>query len=146
MGADLIYMAEYAWLSFNFVKRGIIAQSAMSFILPLYLGFQRAKEILYFGEKISANEAVKLGLVNKVLPLEELLPHARKMAKKLIPPEGPTLSIKLMKKVVHEYFREIVSRTQELEKNGNKELFKTHDFREAIKVFKEKREPAFKGR
>ena len=146
MGADLIYMAEDAWLSFNFVKRGIMAQSAMSFLLPLYLGFQKAKEILYFGERITAIEAAKLGLINKVLPLEELLPYARKMAKKLIPPEGPSLSVKLMKKVIHEYFGDIVFRTQDLEKNGNKVLFKTHDFREALRAFKEKREPAFKGR
>ncbi|TFG02009.1 MAG: enoyl-CoA hydratase/isomerase family protein, partial [Promethearchaeota archaeon] len=146
MGADLIYMAEDAWLEFNFIKRGIIAQSAMSFILPFYLGFQKAKEILYFGDKISANEAEKLGLINKVLPPNQLMKYAREQALKLIPPEGPSLSIKLMKKTMHEYFREIIIQTQELEKETNLKLYKTHDFRAAMRSFKNKKTTKFKGR
>ena len=146
LGADLIYIAENAWISFNFVRRGIITQSAMSFILPLYLGFQKAKELLYFGDKITAQEAEKLGLVNKVLPAEELLPYTYKVAKRLIPPNAPSISIKLMKKTIHEHFREIILQTHELEKKGNKTAFKTHDFREAIRAFKEGRAPQFKGK
>lgn len=148
MGADLIYMADSsdAYLQFNFIKRGIIAQSGMSFILPFYVGFQKAKEILYFGEKISAQEAEKLGLVNKILPPNELLPYVREQALKLIPPKGPSLTLKLMKKTMHDYFRDIILKTSDLEKNINQNLFKTHDFREAIRAFKEKRESKFKGR
>ncbi|GAH29534.1 unnamed protein product, partial [marine sediment metagenome] len=49
---------------------------ASTFLLPLLLGFQRAKEIIYYGKKIQAQEALELGLVNKVLPLNELIPYA----------------------------------------------------------------------
>ncbi|MFX0073258.1 MAG: enoyl-CoA hydratase/isomerase family protein, partial [Candidatus Hermodarchaeota archaeon] len=112
--ADLIYMAEDAWLAFYFVKRAIMPESGSSFILPFYVGFQKAKELLYFGEEISANEAKRLGLVNKVLPSDELLPYAREQALKLIPPKGPSLSIKLMKRTIHTYFRDILSKTMDL--------------------------------
>ncbi len=146
LGADLIYMAENAWIRLNFIKRGIITQSAMSFILPFYLGFQKAKELLYFGNKITAQEAEKLGLINKVLPSEELLHYVNKIAKKLILPNAPSISISLMKKTIHDYFRDIILRTQELEKKVNMKAFRTHDFREAIRAFKEKRKPQFKGK
>ena len=148
MGADLIYMVDSpdAYLEFNFIKRAIIAQSGMSFILPFYVGFQKAKELLYFGEKITAQEAEKLGLVNKILAPNELLPYVREQALKLIPPKGPSLTLKLMKKTMHDYFRDIILKTSDLEKNINQNLFKTHDFREAIRAFKEKRESKFKGR
>ena len=146
LGADLIYMSADAWLEFNFVKRGIIAQSAMSFILPFYLGFQKAKEILYFGNKITAQDAEKLGLVNKVLPSAELMPYVHHIAERLIPPKGPSMAIKLMKKTMHDYFREILIHTSELEKEANRNAFKTHDFREAVKAFTTKREPKFKGK
>jgi 2-(1,2-epoxy-1,2-dihydrophenyl)acetyl-CoA isomerase len=145
-GADLIYMSADAWLEFNFVKRGIIAQSAMSFILPFYLGFQKAKEILYFGNKITAQDAEKLGLVNKVLPSAELMPYVHQIAERLIPPKGPSMAIKLMKKTIHNQFREIIINTSDLEKEANRIAFKTHDFREAIRAFTMKREPKFKGK
>ncbi|MFX0073257.1 MAG: enoyl-CoA hydratase/isomerase family protein [Candidatus Hermodarchaeota archaeon] len=146
MGADLIYISEDAWIQFNFIKRGIIAQSAMSFILPLYVGFQKAKEILYFGDKITAQEAYEYGMVNKVLSADQLMSYVKDQALKLIPPKGASLSIKLMKKVIHSNFKDIISKTFELEKETNQKLFKTHDFREAIRAFKNKRKPNFKGK
>jgi len=146
VGADLIYMSEDAWLGFYFVKRAVVPEFSNDFILPFYLGFQKAKEILYFGDKITAQEALKLGLVNKVLPPEELIPYAREQALKLTPPKGPSLSIRLMKKTIHSYFREIISKTLDLENEGYKKLIKTHDFRESTKSLMEKREPIFKGK
>jgi 2-(1,2-epoxy-1,2-dihydrophenyl)acetyl-CoA isomerase len=146
MGADLIYMAEDAFIQFNFVKRGVMAQSAMSYILPLYVGFQKAKEILYFGEKITANEAEKLGLVNKVLPNEELLAYARNQAEWLLSQNKSSRSIELKKKLIHQNFQEVILRTHELEKTRNRELYKTRDFREAMRALKEKRQPRFRGK
>ena len=146
MGADLIYISENAWLEFPFIKRGIIAQSAMSFILPFYVGFQKAKEILYFGDKITAKEALKLGFVNAVLPPDELIPFARDKALKLIPPKGPSIAIKYMKNIIHRTYSECIFKTSELEKESNRFLFKTHDFRESTRAFIAKREPKFKGK
>ena len=145
-GADLIYMSDDAWLGFYFVKRAVVPEFSLSFILPFYVGFQKAKEIVYFGDKIAAKEAEKLGLVNKVLPPNELMPYAREQALRLIPPKGPSLSIKLMKKTMHDYFKDILSRTLDLENEGLRELKKTHDFRESMKALGQRREPNFKGK
>ncbi|MFW9973329.1 MAG: enoyl-CoA hydratase/isomerase family protein [Candidatus Odinarchaeota archaeon] len=145
-GADLIYMAEDAWLGFYFSRMGIVPEFACSFLLPLLLGFQKAKEICYFGEKITAQKAYELGLVNKVLPPDELMPYARDQALKLIPPKGPSLSLKLMKKTMHAYFREILDKTLDLENRALRKTFTSHDFKESMKAIKEKRDPTFIGR
>ena len=146
--ADLIYMADdpETYLGLIFVKRAIIPEFGLSFLLPFYVGFQKAKELLYFGDKIHAKEAEKLGLINKALPPEELLPFVRKQAERLIPPKGPSLSLKLMKKTMHEYFREIISSTLDKENEALQAAFKTHDMRESTKALMQKREPIFKGK
>ena len=146
VGADLIYMAKDAWIGFYFVKRAVMAEFAAHFLLPFYVGFQKAKELVYFGNKISAQEAEELGLVNKVLPLEELMPYAREQALRLIPPKGPSLSIKLMKKTIHDYFREILSKTLDLENEGLRACIETSDFRASLKSLVTKKEPIFKGK
>ncbi len=145
-GADLIYMSENAWIGFYFVKRAVIAEFASHFLLPFYVGFQKAKEMVYFGEKITASEAYELGLANKVLPLDELMPYAREQALRLIPPKGPSLSIKLMKKTMHDYFRDILSKTLDLENEGLAASLKTSDFRASLKSLVTKKEPKFKGK
>lgn len=145
VGADLIYMAEDAWLGLYFSQRAIIPEFGSSFLLPLLVGFQKAKEICYFGGKISAQEAEKLGLVNKILPNDELIPFAREQAFRLIPPKGPISAIQSMKRTMHSYFIDILSSTLDLENIGIRKAFASNDFRESIKSFQEKREPIFKG-
>jgi enoyl-CoA hydratase/carnithine racemase len=146
VGADLIYMSEDAWLGFYFSRRGIIPEFAATFILPFLVGFQKAKEIFYFGKKITAQEAYKLGIANKVLPKDELIPYARENALKLIPPKGASLSIKLMKKTIHSYFSDILSKTLDLENKALRKLFTSHDFKESMEALKERRDPVFMGR
>jgi 2-(1,2-epoxy-1,2-dihydrophenyl)acetyl-CoA isomerase len=146
VGADLIYMAKDAWIGFYFVKRAVMAEFSAHFLLPFYVGFQRAKEIVYFGEKMTAQEAENLGLVNKVLPAEELLPYAREQALRLIPPKGASLSIKFMKKTMHSYFRDILSNTLDMENVGLRKCLETSDFRAALKSLVTKKEPKFKGK
>jgi enoyl-CoA hydratase/carnithine racemase len=145
-GADLIYMAEDAWLGFYFVKRAVIPEFSSTFILPFLIGFQKAKEIIYFGDNISAQEAEKLGLVNKVLPSDELLPHVRKQALRLVPPQGPSQVISRMKTILHDYYKNAISKTLDLENEGLRDLFKTSDFRAATKSLMTKKDPIFKGK
>jgi len=144
--ADLIYMADDAWAGFFFIKRAIVPEFGMSFILPLLIGFQRAKEILYLGDKIPAQRMDKLGLINGVVAHEELMTHCRKVAERLIPPNSPSISIKLMKKLLHDFFRDIVSQTLDKENIVLRSSFKTQDFRESVKSLGEKRDPVFTGR
>ncbi len=146
VGADLIYMAEDAWLGLYFSQRAIIPEFGSSFLLPLLVGFQKAKEICYFGENISAQEAEKLGLVNKVLPNDELIPFAREQALRLIPPKGPIAAIQSMKRTMHSYYINILSSTLDLENEGMRKAFASSDFRESIRSLQEKREPTFTGK
>jgi 2-(1,2-epoxy-1,2-dihydrophenyl)acetyl-CoA isomerase len=146
IGADLIYMSEDAWIGFFFVKRAISPEFSSSFLLPFLVGFHKAKELMYFGDKVFAHEAEKLGLVNKVLPSDELLPYARKQALRLIPPNSPSLSIVKMKKIMHNHFKEIASKTLDLENEALRELFETQDFREATQSLVTKKDPIFKGK
>ena len=115
-------------------------------MLPFLVGFQKAKEICFFGDKITAQKAFELGLVNKVLLKEELIPFARQQALRLIPPQGPYLSIKLMKKTMHAYFIDILDKTLDLENKGLRKTFRSKDFSESMRALKEKRDPIFIGR
>jgi 2-(1,2-epoxy-1,2-dihydrophenyl)acetyl-CoA isomerase len=146
LGADLIYIAEDAWIGFYFVKRAVVPEFSASYILPFLVGFHKAKELIFFGDKITAFEAEKLGLVNKVLPSDELLRYAREQALRLIPPNAPSLAINKMKKIMHAYFKDIAAKTLDLENEALRESFKTSDFRAATKSLITKQEPRFKGK
>lgn len=74
------------------------------------------------------------------------MPFAREQALKLIPPKGPSLSIKMMKKTLHNYFKEILSNTLDLENEVLRELLTTRDFRESLKSLSTKKDPIFKGK
>jgi 2-(1,2-epoxy-1,2-dihydrophenyl)acetyl-CoA isomerase len=144
--SDLVYMAEDAWWALYFVKRAVIPDFATTFLLPLMVGINKAKELFYFGNRMTAHDAEKLGLVNKVLPSKELMSYARKQALKLIPPEGPSLSIKLMKKTIHAYFGDIIETQLDLENKMWRKTIRSKDFGESLNALKEKREPRFSGK
>jgi len=145
-GADLIYMAKDAYIGFYFIRRAVIAEFGADFLLPFYLGFQKAKELLYFGEKLSANQALELGLINEVVEADKLMALVREKALNLIPPNAPSLAIKGMKSTMHNYFTEILSNTLDLENKYLRELFTTHDFRASLKSLITKKEPKFRGK
>lgn len=144
--ADLIYMAEDAWIGLYFVKRAIVPEFATTWLLPFLLGFQKAKELIYFGDKITAQEAYEMGLVNKVLPKDDLMNYAREQALRLIPPKGPSLSIKWMKRTLHRPLIDLISKQLDLENKALNKLATSADFSESIKALKEKREAVFKGK
>jgi len=143
--ADLIYASEYAWARFPFIRLGIIPELASSYLLPRLIGMQKTKEIMFLGEKIPAKEMEKIGIVNKVLPHDELLPFAREMALKLIPPGGAYMAVRLTKEVLHKQLVENVSSALDLENEALLTTFSSKDFFESITARLEKRDPVFKG-
>ena len=146
LGADLIYASENAYLGFYFVQNAFMSEFASTFLLPLYFGFQKAKEIIYFGAKIDPQEAFKLGLVNKVLPLNELVPYAREQALKLITPKAPGLSIRLMRKAIHDIFKDQIYKILDIENEGYTTLLKSENVGIAMSARLKKKEPVFKER
>jgi len=143
--ADLIYISEFGWARLPFVSLGIIPEFASSFLLPRLLGFHRAKEIIYLGEKLTAQELLQLGLVNKVLPHDHLIPYAREMALRLIPPRGAGRAVRLAKRILHKPLMEAVRQTLDYENQGLGEAFTSQDFIEAISARMGKRPAIFKG-
>jgi len=144
--ADLIYVSEHAWARFPFINLGIVPELASSFLLPRLLGFQRAKEIIFFGEDLKADKLLELGLANKVLPHGELLPYATQKAAKLIPPQGAGMAVSLTKQAMHKHLIEAVTHALDNENEALNKTFSTTDFFEAIAARKEKRAPVFKGK
>jgi len=143
---DLVYCSEHAWASLPFIGLGIIPELASSYLLPRLIGFQRAKEIMFFSERIPAKELLDLGLINKVLPHHELLPYARERALKLIPPQGAGNAVRMAKRALHQPLLEAVTTALDKENNGLNQAFTTTDFAEAMIARSEKRAPVFKGR
>jgi enoyl-CoA hydratase/carnithine racemase len=96
---DQIYAADNAKFSMPFAKLGLCPEFASSRLLPQIIGYQRTAELLFFGEAFSAREAFDMGLVNKVLTQEELLPYAYAQAAKLaaLPPSSLRTTKGLMK-------------------------------------------------
>ena len=144
--ADLIYVSEHAWVKLPFINIGLIPELASSYLLPRLVGFQRAKEIIFFGENLPASKLYDMGLVNKVLPHDELIPYAKKMASKLIPPQGAGLATRLAKQAFHKPLIEAVTKALDIENEGLNKTIASADFWEALAARKEKREPVFKGK
>ncbi|MCJ7773231.1 MAG: enoyl-CoA hydratase-related protein [Desulfobacterales bacterium] len=143
--ADLIYASEHAWARLPFIRLGIIPELASSYLLPRLIGMQKTKEIMFFGEDIPAKKLEELGIVNKVLPHDELIPYAKEMALKLVPPGGAYMAVQLTKEALHKPLIEAVTKALDLENEGLLKTFSSKDFAESLAARIEKREPAFKG-
>jgi enoyl-CoA hydratase/carnithine racemase len=136
---DLVYVAETAKLSAPFVNLGLAPEAASSLLLPARIGHVRAFAMFALGEGISGAEAVALGLANKVLPQEEVLPAARAAAKALArKPAGSLLSTKKMMRDVAALLARI-----DQENVAFAERLKSEEAREALRAFLEHRPPDF---
>src|SRR4030095_11239127 len=95
LACDLIVASENAYFAQIFVRRGILIDAAGAYLLPRRIGLQRAKELVFLGDNLPAREAMEIGLVNKVVPPEELASAAAHYAERLA--VGPTTAIGLPK-------------------------------------------------
>jgi 2-(1,2-epoxy-1,2-dihydrophenyl)acetyl-CoA isomerase len=143
--ADLILASEHAWAHLPFVKLGILPEFASTFLLPRLLGYQRAKEIMFLAERIPAQKLLDLGLINKVVPHDQLLSAAREVAQQLIPPAGAGMAVKLTKKALHKPLIDDLAAHLDLENEGLNIAFTTQDFVEGMVARREKRAPRYKG-
>lgn len=126
------------------VKLGIMPGGGGTARLPRLIGPGRAKEFLYFGDFIDAQEAYRIGLVNKVVSPEGLMDEAMKWARELA--ERPPLSLKMIKDCVNIGMQMDLLSAIDYEAKSAKMLFTTEDSVEGTTAFVEKRKPNFKGR
>ncbi len=143
--ADQIYLSEHAWARLPFASLGIAAELGSTYTLPRLLGMQKAKELLFYPDKITAQQIVDLGIGNALLPHDELMAYTREQALKLIPPRGAGASIRAMKRAVHAQKVEEITQALDLENEALNQLMKSEDFVEGLMARVEKREPVFKG-
>jgi 2-(1,2-epoxy-1,2-dihydrophenyl)acetyl-CoA isomerase len=140
---DLIVASENAWFSQPFVLRGITLDAGGAYLLPRRLGLQKAKEMAFLGDKLSADEAKALGLVNIVCREGELASKADALAARLA--AGATTAISLSKRLLNASLDEsreaaFLAEAMAQEINGT-----TEDSKEGITAFMEKRPTNFRG-
>ncbi|MFQ5961663.1 MAG: enoyl-CoA hydratase-related protein, partial [Candidatus Methylomirabilales bacterium] len=112
--------------------------------LSRLLGKARAKELIYTGEMIDAQEANRIGLVNKVFPAAELMTAAKKLAQQVT--NKGAVAIELAKKVIDEGYEADLTSALALEAKAFALCFGTEDKTEGVAAFLEKRQPQFRGR
>lgn len=145
-GADQIYMSEHAWLQLPFAKLGISPELGSSFLLPRLLGVHKAKEIMLFAERINAEQALSLNMVNRVVPHGDLMDFAHSQAMQLVPPNGAPLAISEIKKLISAPLLESISDALDRENVALQNLFTSHDFAEGMAARIERRAPKFVGK
>jgi 2-(1,2-epoxy-1,2-dihydrophenyl)acetyl-CoA isomerase len=143
LACDLIVAAEEARFIEVFVRRGLVPDGAGAWLLPRRIGLQKAKEMMFFGDAVSAAEAERLGLVNRVVPADELEKVAGEWAARLA--SGPTRSIALTKALLNRSLdsdRATAFREEALAQELN---MQTRDANEGVDAFKERRDPDYLG-
>ena len=144
LGCDLIVASENARFSEIFARRGLSIDFGGSWVLPRIVGMHRAKELALLADIINAQEAERIGLVNRVLPDAEIDAFVDDWAKRLA--AGPPIALAMTKRMLDNSMQ--VTLEQALDDEGVAQTvnFGTSDTVEAMKAFGEKREPKFEGR
>ncbi len=143
LACDLRIASEKASFHEAFVKVGLAPDSGFSYFLPRLIGMAKAKEFAYLGEGMDAKEAERLGIVNKVVPPEELMSVTQEWASRLS--RGATTAIGLTKRAFNRSFITELPEALEYEAYLQEMASRTADHKEGVKAFYEKRQPNFKG-
>jgi 2-(1,2-epoxy-1,2-dihydrophenyl)acetyl-CoA isomerase len=142
--SDIVFAAEGVKFNAAFSRIGFCADSGSTVSLTSRMGFSRAKRFLMLSEVLEAKEALGVGLVDFVVPAEELNSSAQKMAEKLA--GGPTLAYGAIKRTMLSARHQPLEAQLEAEAQSLAELASTEDAREGLTAFGQRRKPEFKGR
>jgi len=144
MACDLRIASDKAKLSEIFVKRGLFPDCGGTYFLPRLVGLSKAKELIFTGEMIDAKEAGRIGLVDKVVPADELESTGMELARRLA--KGPTLAIGKAKVAINRAIESNLDSALKDALEAMNFILGTEDAMEGIAAFMEKREPKFKGK
>jgi 2-(1,2-epoxy-1,2-dihydrophenyl)acetyl-CoA isomerase len=143
MACDLAVAADNARLIQVFVRRGLIPDGGGAYLLPRVVGMKKAKELVFFGDDVNADEAERLGLFNKVVPAAELRATAREWAERL--GSGPTKTIGFAKRLLNRSLDTDRATMFEEEALYVEMVQLTLDSKEGVASFVERRPSEFKG-
>ena len=138
---DLVYCADNAMFSMPFVNLGVCSEFASSLLVPLAAGYHKAAEKLLLGDPISAEEALEMKIVNRLLPPAEVLAHARRQAMRFnaLPPG----SVRQTKRLMKAGWRSITEKIIADESRTFSGMLGGAEAREAFSAFFERRKPDF---
>lgn len=139
---DVRIASDKARFSTFFARLGLVAEMGLSWMLPRLVGAARAADMLFSARMVGAEEALAIGMVNRVVPHEELLDEARAYALKLIDTSSPW-SMRMMKHQLYADLTSTVEQAYERAVNLADESVLRGDFREGLKALAEKRAPNF---
>ncbi|MFC1871210.1 enoyl-CoA hydratase/isomerase family protein [Chloroflexota bacterium] len=140
---DMRIASEKARFASGYLGVGLIPDVGGTYSLPRIVGTARAMELMITGDPFGADEAERLGIVNRVVPDEELMKAATRLAEKIA--RGPSVAIKLLKQAVRQGINNSLEQQIEFECFADYTCFRTEDHKEGIKALLEKRTPEFRG-
>lgn len=144
LASDIIVASENASLIEVFIHVGLVLDSGSSYFLPRVVGSARAFEMSTMGTKVKAQQAFEWGMVNKVVPAEELDAAVAEYADYYA--QAPTKAIAMMKKMLNKSFHSDLNTMLEYEAFCQELAGRSEDYKEGVKAFNEKRKAEFKGR
>ena len=144
LACDFIIAAEPSKFISSFINIGLVPDMASLYFLPRRVGLAKAKQIAFSGKPVLSEEALKIGLVDKVVPLDELQVAAKTMAKEYA--IMPTYSIGMTKKLANISFEMDINSFLDLEVNYQAVAFQTEDHKKAVKAFFDKKPAIFEGK
>jgi 2-(1,2-epoxy-1,2-dihydrophenyl)acetyl-CoA isomerase len=143
LGCDLIVASDRARFSEIFSKRGLNVDFGGSWLLPRLVGLHKAKELVFFADVIDATEAERVGIVNRVVPHDDLDKVTADLANRLA--ALPPIQLALSKRLLNQSFSVSMAEALEFEDTAQAMNFASKDTTEAILAFLQKREPKFTG-
>jgi phenylacetate degradation probable enoyl-CoA hydratase paaB len=144
LGCDLVLAAKSASFIQAFCRLGLIPDAGGTWLLPHRLGTQRAMALAMLGEKLSAEEAERIGMIHKAVDDAELMPTATALARQLA--TQPTKGLALTKRAIYAAATNTLDEQLDLERDLQREAGRTADYREGVTAFLEKRTPKFEGK
>ncbi len=144
ISCDIRTASEKAGFSEAFIRNGLIPADGSCWQLPRMIGLGNTLLLQYLGDMTPAEEAYRLGLVNRLVPHEKLLEETLALARRLA--EGPTYSMSLIKWLVHKSLYSDLEESLRVAGAAQSIARETEDHKEGVRAFLEKRKPEFKGR
>jgi 2-(1,2-epoxy-1,2-dihydrophenyl)acetyl-CoA isomerase len=144
LACDMIIASEAASLIEVFVNVGLVLDSGSSYFLPRIVGSKKAFELSTMGSKVNMQQALQWGMVNQVVPAEELDAAVQKVADYY--KAAPTKAISLMKKMLDKSYTSTLDEMLDYEAYCQDIASNSDDYKEGVKAFNEKRKPEFKGK
>lgn len=141
MHCDLVYCADNSVFSMPFVALGICPEFASSLLVPLNAGYHKAVEKLLLGDPISADEALDMKIVNRVLPPDDVLPHAIKQAERF--GQLPPTSVRITKQLLRQSWQTMTEKMMAAEVDAFSKMLRSDEAKEAFAAFFERRKPDF---